>query len=1105
MKKIILSVFTLILGSYSIYAQEQENRYSEITNPKLIQINKLPPRSSFFSFTNSADALKDDNNQKGSNFLLLNGTWKFHYTEDFHERPKTDFYQTDFNASTWQDIQVPGNWELQGFGYPIYVNTTYEFTSPGHAPFWDRPNPPFVPKKFNPTGTYRKEFDLPQEWLNQDIIISFDGVKGVSYFYINGEFLGMSKDSKLPARFNISDKAKAGKNVVAVQTHRWSDASYLECQDFWRLSGFERDVYLYTHPKLHIADFFSKAGLDTTYTHGKFSLTVDLANSAAKTEFNYPAISSDYTAEEAEIISKFRELEFSKKNRIGANISYTILDKNLKVIASESKDVEIFNHVSIDFKTNIKGVKKWSAEEPNLYTLNIELKDDKGKTLEATAIKIGFRTAEIKNKQFLINGQPVLIKGVNIHEHNEYTGHYVTEELMRKDFELFKKYNVNTARTSHYPQPELFYKLADEYGIYVIDEANIESHGMGYSIQKGGTLANNPLFLEDHLNRTKGMVERDKNHASIVTWSLGNEAGNGINTYATYQWIKERDTSRPVQYERAELEWNTDIFCPMYHSPSSIENYANNPRSDRPLILCEYAHAMGNSLGNFIEYWDIIRKYPLLQGGCIWDWVDQGLAQTDNNGEKFWAFGGDFGPKGTPSSGNFCCNGIIFPDRSIKPHTLEMAKVYQNIWFKNFDHKKESVDIYNENFFIDLSQYDFEYEIKSNGKILKRGKINTQVQAQETKTVQLSGISKLFKPGQQTTIQFYAKQKLSKLGLPAGWIVAKDQFIVNNYPTLKNSKPSGTVSITDNSNQLIISGKNFRVEIDSNSGIITSYKQNGVEYISDGFGPRPFFWRAPLDNDYGAGMGRRLREWREASYNTPKASDWSHSLIDGKIAVVSFNYKYEQANATWNVKYSVSENGRIKVENRFNATQSELPLLFRVGMRMQLPGNFVNAEYYGRGPIENYPDRKTSMFVDRYKSSIADMHSKHIFAQENGHHVDTRWVALTQESGAGLLFASDDIFEFNASNYMLETIDNGENWNNDAPRLTAPEKKHINAYKAQEKVDLFIDHRMQGVGGNNSWGSWPLEQYRIVPKETDISYSFTIIPIGHSKDIDKQF
>lgn len=1064
MKRCLFFGLILAMSFGIVKAQNQNERYSEITNPKLLHINKEPARASFFSFDGVDNALKAPYSSKGDNYMLLNGTWKFNYVENFSERPMDDFYKSDFDDSSWDDIKVPGNWEVQGFGDPIYVNATYEFTSRGFPPYWDAPNPPLVPEEFNPTGTYRKEFEIPASWGDKDIIVSFDGIKGASYVYLNGEFVGMTKDSKLPARFNITDKAKLGRNVISVQTHRWSDATYLECQDFWRISGFERDVYVYARPKTHIKDFFAHAGLDDEYTNGEFGLDIDVA------------ANGDFA------------------------IEYKLIDDKGSVVLSDSKKGT--DNATLRFDNKIENVKKWSAEEPNLYTLALEVKDGSGMTTEATAIKVGFRTAEVKGTEFLVNGKPVLIKGVNIHEHNEHTGHYVTEELMRKDFELFRKYNVNTARTAHYPQPELFYRLADEYGIYVIDEANIESHGMGYDLRVGGTLANNLLFYEDHMYRTQSMVERDKNHPSIITWSLGNESGNGYNFYQTYLWIKNRDKSRPVQYEQAKNEWNTDIICPMYRTPEVMEQYATNPASDRPFIQCEYAHAMGNSLGNFTDYWDLIRKYPILQGGCIWDWVDQGFEEFDEDGVKYWTFGGDYGPKGTPSAGDFCINGLIYPDRTVKPHTEEMRKVYQNIWFKNFDEQTGSVDIYNENFFINLDQYNIEYEVKTNGRIIKRGTINANVAPQETKTVVIPGVASLFKSGLQTTINFYAKQKKENRLIPAGWVVARDQFVVNNFASLKdtNSKPA---RIEENDNEIKVIGSGFTAVFDKTSGVMTSYKYRGTEYISDSFGPRPFFWRAPLDNDYGARMPKTLDAWHKASYQDLKAENIN--IENGDEAVISYSYSYPEAGAVWNVKYTIFNDGKIKVDNHFDATESKLPLLFRVGMRMQMPSQFVNAEYYGRGPWDNYIDRKTSTFVDRYKSPIKEMVEKYVFAQENAHHIDASWLAVTNKSGRGLLVASDDTFEFNVSNYLLETISNGDDWHNDAAAGTAPEKKHRNAYKPSDKVDLFIDYRMQGVGGNNSWGHWPEPQYRIVPKDTNVEYSFTIIPISNAKDIDKQF
>ena len=1073
--KILVTLLALV--SLSLSAQDQENRYAEITNPKLININKLPPRSSFFSFTNVQDAKDASYSSKGSNVLLLNGTWKFHFTKNFSERPMKDFYNMQFDAQSWNDIQVPGNWEVQGFGTPIYVNATYEFTSPGHPPYWDKPLPPLVPHEFNPTGTYRKEFEIPQSWNGQEIILSSDATKGVAYFYLNGEFLGMTKDGKLPARFDITDLAVTGKNILAVQMHRFSDANYLECQDFWRISGFERDVYVYARPKLHIEDFFAHTPLDESYQNGQFKLDVDVANNAGSSE------------------------NFS--------LAYQLIGADGNVVAEETKNGTSSNSSAISFTKEIANVKKWSAEEPNLYTLALELKDNNGAVVEATAIKVGFRTAEVKDKQFKINGQPVLVKGVNVHEHSEHTGHYVTEEIMRKDFELFRKYNVNTARTSHYPQPEMFYKLADEYGIYVIDEANIESHGMGYSLSKGGTLGNDPLFLEDHMNRTIGMVERDKNHPSVVTWSLGNEAGNGYNFYETYLWIKKRDTSRPVQYERAVLEFNTDIFCPMYRTPSAMEEYAKNPNADRPLIQCEYAHAMGNSLGNFTEYWDLIRQYPLLQGGCIWDWVDQGILEQDENGVDYWAWGGDYGAEGTPSAGNFCINGVVFPDRTVKPHTEEMRKVYQNVWFKNFDAANGTVDIYNENFFIDLSQYDISYTIKSNGKVLASGMIDTNVEPQETKTVSVPDFAKSANRSDQLSVVFEVKQKEETRYIPAGWVVARDQFLVNDYPALQLSGNIKPATLKERDNKIEVSGKGFKALFDRKTGVMTSYKYKNTEYVNNEFGLRPFFWRAPIDNDYGARLPQRLEAWRTASYQ-----DLNEDGIVEDISVVSgaatttvtSKYVYPESKSTWEVTYTIYNNGTIKVDNTFDASDSDTELIPRIGMRMQLPASVVNAEYYGRGPWGNYSDRKTSTFVDRYQSPIAEMVTKHVAPQENAHHTDAQWLALTQKSGRGLLFVADDKFEFNASNYLLETISNGESLHNDAPVGTAPVNKHINAYRPSQLVDLFIDHSMQGVGGNNSWGQLPLDEYLIKPnKSTPVTYSFTIIPIDKTADINRYF
>lgn len=718
---------------FALTAQEN-NRYEEITNPKLTSINREPARSTFTSYVTEADAVINDR-QNGTFRLSLNGKWKFHYVETFADRP-TDFMMDRVDASRWPDINVPGNWELQGFGTPIYVNHPYEFCSSGYPPYWDKPNPPYVPQEWNPTGTYRREFTLPGDWDDKEIFLSADGVRGAAFYYLNGKFVGMSKDAKTPARFNVSAIAKKGKNVIAIQIHRFSDANYLECQDFWRISGIERDIYLYAQPQIHLTDFKVESPLDENYRNGILKVKVQFTNESGQ---NSPFV-----------------------------VGYRLLDKNDQQIAQSSTQVS-GDQTEVEFtKKTIQEPLQWTAETPNLYTLVVSLKRPNGDVIEATSCKVGFRTVEIKDKQLLVNGQPILVKGVNYHEHNENTGHYVSEELMKKDFELWKRYNVNTVRTCHYPQQERFYELCDEYGIYVIDEANIESHGMGYDLRVGGTLGNNPLFMNAHLDRTMNMYERDKNHPSVIIWSLGNEAGNGLNFYVTYNTLKTLD-SRPIQYERALLEWNTDIYCPMYASPSYLEKYARNKEMTRPLILCEYAHAMGNSLGNFQDYWDIIEKYPILQGGCIWDWVDQGFAAKTDDDRKYWTYGGDYGENGTPSDGNFCINGVVYPDRSVKPQTEEMGKVYQNIKFLDFDKQTSTVKIRNDFSFTNLDKYDFYYIIRDHGKEVYRGKIEN-IHAAPGKTVTtgfLNGIPKEKQTTGDVRIEFYAAIKTAEPFLPA--------------------------------------------------------------------------------------------------------------------------------------------------------------------------------------------------------------------------------------------------------------------------------------------------------------------------------------------------
>lgn len=1063
-----MKTFTLLacLSLTPLALTAQEDRYGQITNPKLTSINKEAPRSTFTSYTSEEDAVINDR-KNGTFRLSLNGKWKFNYVENFADRP-TNFMDARTDVNKWPDINVPGNWELQGFGTPIYVNQTYEFCSPGYPPYWEKPNPPYVPKEWNPTGTYRRTFTIPADWENKEIFLSADGVRGAAFYYMNGKFIGMSKDAKTPARFNITAIARRGENIIAIQVHRFSDANYLECQDFWRISGIERDIYLYAQPQIHLTDFKVEAPLDGNYRDGILKLKVKFTNES--------------------------------NQQVPFVVGYRLLDSKDNQIAQSSTRVG-GDQTELEFTPKtIKAPLQWTAETPNLYTLVISLKHINGNVIEATSCKVGFRTIEIKDKQLMVNGKPILVKGVNYHEHDEYTGHYVTEDLMLKDFELWKKYNVNTIRTCHYPQQERFYELCDKYGMYVIDEANIESHGMGYDLRVGGTLANNPLFMNAHIDRTMNMYERDKNHPCIITWSLGNEAGNGLNFYVTYNTLKMLD-SRPIQYERAQLEWNTDIFCPMYTRPANIEQYAQNPEMTRPLILCEYAHAMGNSLGNFQEYWDIIEKYPILQGGCIWDWVDQGFAAKTDDGRKYWTYGGDYGEYGTPSDGDFCINGIVYPDRSTKPHTEEMSKVYQNIKFLDFDRVAYVVKIRNDFSFTNLDKYDFHYIVRSNGKEIYRGRIR-DIKAKPGQTVTspfLNGIPVVNNTTGDVRIEFYATVRTPEPFLPAGTVIAREQAYV--YTFHKEEAPKQALAASDeNDKQVIFSGPDFKAAFDKQSGLLVSYQYKKQEYVLNEQGLRPFFWRAPIDNDYGAKLPVRLKAWKEASYQEPKAE--SFKVSGGKDSTtVKVTYRYPQTDARWDITYKVYANGIIKVDNRFAAEDAQQPMIPRVGLRMQLPGSLTTLTYYGRGPEENYRDRRTSQFFGEYTTALKDMYEPYVRPQENNHRTDIYWCALTNKSKSGLLFVADRTFELNASNYPLETLDSGDSIENGAPRTKDTNHRHLTDPKPENLVDFFIDYRMMGIGGDNSWGATAHEPYLIRPgKDTTIEYGFTIIPFDKKTD-----
>lgn len=1033
----------------------QEDRYAQITNPKLTSINKEPPRSTFTSYTNEADAVVNDR-KNGTFRISLNGKWKFNYVENFADRP-TDFMDARTDVSKWPDINVPGNWELQGFGTPIYVNQPYEFCSPGYAPYWDKPNPPYVPKEWNPTGTYRRTFTLPADWDNKEIFLSADGVRGAAFYYLNGKFAGMSKDSKTPARFNVTSLARRGENVIAIQVHRFSDGNYLECQDFWRISGIERDIYMYAQPQIHLTDFKAETPLDGDYCNGILKLKVKFANETGK------------------------ETPFL--------VNYRLLDSKDKLIAQSSTRVS-YGQTEVEFTPKtIKEPLQWTAETPNLYTLVISLKHTNGDVIEATGCKVGFRTVEIKDKQLMVNGRPILVKGVNYHEHNEYTGHYVPEELMLKDFELWKRYNINTIRTCHYPQQERFYELCDQYGFYVIDEANIESHGMGYNLNVGGTLGNNPLFTKAHIDRTMNMYERDKNHPCVITWSLGNEAGNGLNFYVTYNTLKALD-SRPVQYERALLEWNTDIFCPMYHSPAHIEKYAQNPEMTRPLILCEYAHAMGNSVGNFQDYWDLIYKYDQLQGGFIWDWVDQTFAIKDENQRDIWAFGGDMGFVGVVNDSNFCANGLIAADRTPHPHIYEVKKVLQYIHFEPLAFTPNKIKVTNWHDFIGLEGYTFRWAVECDGKTVQNGEMDfPKIAPRNSANIELP-LKALPADGKEYFLTLRAFTKHEAPLVPKGHEVAIEQWELPSAPSAKTVQPvEGTLTVDRNNETLTVKGNNFQVAFSTRNGEMTELNYTGKNLIKEGL--QPNFWRPLTDNDIPNGHLIRCGTWRNAGRDAKLQN--IEVAEAGQTATVTATYRMEEQDADLQTLYKITPDGKVQVTMHFTPGKKPLSEMPRLGMRMILPAEYEMMTWLGRGPQETYADRKTGALIGLYNATVWEQFHPYVRAQETANHCDVRWVALRNAAGEGLLVVGEEPLSVSAWNFPMEDIEY---------RPSQMERRHGGSIQKKDMIWLNIDHKQMGVGGDNTWGAQVHPEYTITPHEW--KYSFTLAPLAPEDDAAEQ-
>ena len=1033
---------TLLLASNSLLFSQ-----NDWENPRVFKINREDARATFFSFDSEQQAITGDLNAN-ANIKTLNGKWKFNYVGRASQRP-TDFYKTDYDVSSWDDIDVPSNWELSGYGYPHYLNVEYPF----------KRNQPYIADEYSPVGSYVTFFNLPASWKDKEVFIEFGSVKSGYYLWINGNKVGYSQDSKLPSEFNITKYLVEGENRLAVQVFQFTDGSYLEDQDFWRISGIQRDVRLYARNKLHVADFFAKTSLSDNYQNGVLDLNVLIKN-------------------------------YNSKNVSKHNLAYKIEDAFGNVIVSESAVVSVKKNASetVNFKHVISDVKQWSAEIPNLYRLTIVLSDQNNRALEYISTKIGFRSVEIKGGQLLVNGQPILLKGVNRHEHDMHYGHVVDEKMMRKDLELMKQHNFNAVRTSHYPNDPVWYKLCDEYGIYVYDEANVESHGYGYAREH--TLANKPEWEAAHIERIMNMAKRDKNHPSIIVWSMGNEAGTGPTMLNAYKMLKEFDDSRVVSYERAEMETDvkerhTDIVGLMYWSVKSLKKHWLGTDPDRPFIWAEYSHAMGNSNGHFQDYWDFVESERQVQGGFIWDWVDQGLAKYDEHGKLYWTYGGHYEPEGINHDGNFCLNGVINADRTVHPAIYEIKKVYQNIGFSNLDIDKNKITIKNKYFFKNTEYYLFNWEIVADGKIIQQAPLVVlgSINPQEEKTVDLD-INKLdLNKYNEVLFNIYAVNMKETIGVPFGHIVASEQFIIKEADLKPDFyKGDKKVTVSENKNEILLSGENFSIKFDKNINAINSYILNDYEILEAPLTAN--FWRAPTDNDYGNGMQKRCAAWKNI---VEESKNYKHEIVttaDSSIVLKTsqiLNNNY----GTLDIDYQIAGNGQIIVSYKYtpsDTTISEIPV---IGMKMQLKKSINKLQYYGRGPMENYIDRNSASFIGLYNSTVQGQYYPYARPQENGYKTDTRYLSLTNIFNLGIrVDAIDNSLCFSALHYSIAELDEG------------PKKRlrTIKDVKEGNFTELRIDHKMMGLGGDDSWGSKPYNIHRIFPNKT-YSYSFCITPL----------
>lgn len=1009
---------------------QSESRWQ---NVNINQQNREPRRANFFAFENLEKAQSFDK-KKSANYLSMEGMWKFNFVKDHNKRP-ANFFALKYDDSQWKDFPVPGLFELNGYGDATYKNIGYAW-----ATQFD-PNPPYISELNNYTGSYRRTFELPKNWKGKDVYFHVGSATSNLTLWVNGKYVGYSEDSKVAAEFNISKYLKPGKNLIAMQVMRWCDGSYFEDQDFWRFTGIAREVYLYARPKLHAADIRLNAALENNYQDGVLNYKVSLKG--GKTD-----------------------------------IAITLCDKDGKQIAQATGAQGVIK---------VPKVNAWTAETPYLYKAYITLKNKQG-AAEVIPQKVGFRNVEIKNAQLLVNGQPVLVKGADRHEMDPDGGYVVSLERMIQDIKIMKQLNINAVRTSHYPCDPRWYDLCDEYGIYITAEANLESHGMGYEEK---SLAKFPEYIVPHIERNEGNVKPLINHPSVIVWSLGNEGGYGINFEKAYDWVKACDKTRPAQYERGGYDSKTDIYCPMYIGYEESENYCKS-NGTKPYIQCEYAHAMGNSEGGFKEYWDLIRKYPKYQGGYIWDFVDQGLRdKSPITGKEIFTYGGDYG-RYPGSDYNFNCNGIIAPNRRLNPHAYEIQYVLQNVWIKDFDAENGSFNVYNENFFKNIDDLSLTATLFANGVKLTTVAIpdTKGIAPQATKLVKSEALKSAIEKAEaehateEITINFAFASDGSQPLVDKGQVMARQQIVLNGYEFDKVDAPANTgskIEVEETNSYVKVSAERMSVTIGKKTGMIDYLDVDGEPMLKFRESMTPEFWRAPTDNDYGASLQKKMRVWKNPQMNL-KSFDKSESKDS---VVLTANFEMPEVKAELMLRYRINAAGEVTVTEKMTTDkEAKVADLFRYGMQLQMPASFSKLEYYGRGPEENYIDRHSSSFIGKYEANVKDEYYPYVRPQESGNHTDIRYFSIfNPTTGKGITFEGYAPMECSAIPYLVEDLDAGI------------EKEHAWGQHSGDLVEkglvqLHIQQRQFGLGCIDSWGSSPMEKYRM--HYQDRCFSFVI-------------